>query len=196
MAIHPVGAGKMSADQVSHLMGMSGIAHGLALGSVLLLFLGTCGLAKFLAGPDRLAFSALVTYGFAAVAIMIAAAVSGWIVPDTMKLMMKDVPANAMQWKIVIAAIFQINQAMSRIYSVGAALAITLWSVGCLRMRRLSRGIAIFGCVTAPLIAVLIFVGHLRLDVHGMTVVMLSEVVWFVGMAVGLMRTGEPVIDG
>lgn len=107
-----------------------------------------------------------------------------------MKLMMKDVPANAMQWKIVIAAIFQINQAMSRIYSVGAALAITLWSVGCLRMRRLSRGIAIFGCVTAPLIAVLIFVGHLRLDVHGMTVVMLSEVVWFVGMGVGLMRTG------
>ena len=140
MAIHPVGAGKMSADQVSHLMGMSGIAHALALGSVLLLFLGTCGLAKFLAGPDRLAFSALVTYGFAAVAIMIAASVSGWIVPDTMKLMMKDVPANAMQWKIVIAAIFQINQAMSRIYSVGAASAITLWSACCLRQGKLSRG--------------------------------------------------------
>jgi hypothetical protein len=59
-------------------------------------------------------------------------------------------------------------------------------------MGRFSRWVAIFGCVTAPLIAVLIFMGHLRLDVHGMTVVMLSEVVWFVGMGVGLMRS-EPV---
>jgi hypothetical protein len=192
MAIHPVGAGKMSADQVSHLMAMSGIAHGLALVSVLLLFLGTCGLARMLGAPDRLAFSALVTYGFAAVAIMIAASVSGWIVPDIMKMMVRDVPANGGMWRIVIASIFRINQAMSRIYAVGAAMAIGLWSVSCLRMGRFSRWVAIFGCVTAPLIAVLIFMGHLRLDVHGMTVVMLSEVVWFVGMGVGLMRS-EPV---
>jgi hypothetical protein len=157
----------------------------------LLLFLGTCGLAKFLAGPERMAFSALVTYGFAAVAVMIAASVSGWIVPDMMKMMTHDVTANEGTWRIVIASIFRINQAMSRIYSVGAAVAITLWSVCCLRERRLSRGMAIFGCVTAPLIAALIFVGHLRLDVHGMTVVMLSEVIWFVGMGVGLMRASE-----
>jgi ABC-type multidrug transport system fused ATPase/permease subunit len=188
MAIHPVGGGKLSAEQVGHLMSMSGIAHGLALVSVLLLFPGTCGLAKFLAGPDRMAFSALVTYGFAAVAIMIAASVSGWIVPDIMKLMTRDVAANEGTWRMMIASIFRINQAMARIYSVGAAVAITLWSVCCLREGRLSRGMAIFGCVTAPLIAVLIFVGHLRLDVHGMTVVMLSEVIWFVGMGVGLMR--------
>ena len=188
MAIHPVGGGKLSTEQVMHLMSMSGIAHGLALVSVLLLFLGTCGLAKFLAGPDRMAFSALVTYGFAAVAIIIASSVSGWIVPDTMKLMTRDVPANEGTWRIVIASIFRINQAMARIYSVGAAVAIVLWSVSCLRMGRLSRGIAIYGCVTAPLIALLIFVGHLRLDVHGMTAVMVSEVIWFVGMGVGLLR--------
>jgi hypothetical protein len=114
--------------------------------------------------------------------------VSGWIVPDIMKLMTRDVPANEGTWRIVIASIVRINQAMSRIYSVGAAVAITLWSVGCLRMGRLSRGIAIYGCVTAPLIALLIFVGHLRLDVHGMTAVMVSEVIWFVGMGVGLLR--------
>jgi hypothetical protein len=191
MAIHPVGAGKLSPEQVERLAWISGIAHGLALVSVLLLFLGTCGLAKFLAGPDRMAFSALVTYGFAAVAIMIAAAVSGWIVPGILQLMARDVTTNAgsqADWRIAIASIFQINQAMARIYSVGAAVAITLWSACGLRMGRLSRGMAIYGCVTAPLIAVLIFVGHLRLDVHGMAAVMLSEVIWFVGMGVGLMR--------
>jgi hypothetical protein len=193
MAIHPVGSGKLSPDQVGHLMSMSGIAHSLALVSVLLLFLGTCGLAKFLAGPDRMAFAALVTYGFAAVAIMIAAAVSGWIVPGIWQQMARDVPANAGTWQIAVASVFQINQAMARIYSVAAAVSILLWSACSLRMGRLSRGMAIYGCVTAPLIAVLIFVGHLRLDVHGMAAVMLSEVIWFVGMGVGLMRAEEPV---
>jgi hypothetical protein len=31
----------------------------------------------------------------------------------------------------------------------------------------------------------------LRLDVHGMAVVLLTEVVWFVGMALALRRTDE-----
>lgn len=191
MAIHPVAGGPMTPAQVQRLATVSGIAHGLALVSVLLLFLGTCGLTRALTGPDRLAFSALVTYGFAAVAIMIAASVSGWIVPDIMKQMARDVLTNngsQADWRIAIASMFQINQAMSRIYSVGAAVAITLWSARCLRSGQLSRSIAAFGCVVAPLIAVLIFIGHLRLDVHGMTVVLLSEVIWFVGMGIALWK--------
>lgn len=196
MAIHPVAGGPMTPAQVERLAWVSGVAHGLALVSVLLLFLGACGLTRALAGPDRIAFSALVTYGFAAVAVMIAAAVSGWIVPDTMQLMARDVTTNGgnqSDWRIAIAALFQINQAMSRIYSVGAAVAITLWSVCCLRTKRLSQGMAIYGCIVAPLVALLIFVGHLRLDVHGMAVVLLTEVVWFVGMALALLRTEETV---
>ena len=186
----------MTPDQVGHLVWVSGIAHGLALVSVLLLFLGACGLTRALAGPDRMAFSALVTFGFAAVAIMIAASVSGWIVPDTMQLMARDVTTNGgnqSDWRIAIAALFQINQAMSRIYSVGAAAAITLWSVCCLHTRRLSQGMAIFGCIVSPLVALLIFVGHLRLDVHGMAAVLLTEVVWFVGMALALRRADATV---
>lgn len=199
MAIHPVAGGPMTPAQVERLATISGIAHGLALVSVLLLFLGTCGLARVLAGPDRLAFSALVTYGFAAVAIMIAASISGWIVPGTMQMMARDVITNSgsqSDWRIAIAALFQINQAMARIYSVGAAVAIILWSVRCLRGGLLSRGFAWYGCVFSPLIAILIFIGHLRLDVHGMAVVMLSEVIWFVGIAIALWnseRTGSPL---
>lgn len=181
MAIHPT-------NQSSDLALVSGIAHSLALLSVLLLFLGTCGLARFLGAPDRLAFSALVTYGLATVAVVIASTVSGFIVPDIMRLMTHDVPAAAPQWRIAIASIFQLNQAFSRIYSVAGAAAITLWSVCCLRQGRLSRSLALYGCLTAPVIALLILVGHLRLNVHGMTVVMVSQVIWFAGMGAGLRR--------
>ncbi|HVT99072.1 MAG TPA: hypothetical protein VHE33_16320 [Acidobacteriaceae bacterium] len=191
MAIHPVAGGPLTPAQVQRLATVSGIAHGLALVSVLLLFLGTCGLTRALAAPDRLAFSALVTFGFAAVAIMIAASVSGWIVPGIMKQMARDVlnnSASQSDYRIVIAAIFQINQAMARIYSVATAVAIALWSARCLRGGQLSRTMAWYGVVIAPLTAILILVGHLRLDVHGMAVVMLTEVIWFVGMAIALRK--------
>jgi hypothetical protein len=196
MAIHPTGAGTMRPYQVGHLVWVSGIAHTLALVSVLLLFLGACGLTRHLAAKDRIAFAAVVTYGFAAVAVMTAGSVSGWVIPGILRLMARDVPANEGTWRIAVATIFQINQAMAGIYSVAAAAAIVLWSACCLRQGKLSRGMAMFGCVTSPLIALLIFVGHLRLDVHGMAAVMLSEVIWFVGMGVGLMRHEGAVSGG
>jgi hypothetical protein len=87
--------------------------------------------------------------------------------------------------------IFQLNQAFSRIYSVAAAMSITLWLISILRLGRLSRGVATYGCVTAPLVALLIVVGHLRLNVHGMTVVMSSQVIWFVGMGLGVWRSDD-----
>ena len=180
MAIHPTGTASLSADQVAHLAIVSGAAHSLAMVSVLLLFLGACGLARRLAAADRIAFAAIVTYGFACVAIMIAAAVSGFIVPDILKHMVRDVSDAARQWQIVITAIFQINQAFARISSVAASIAMILWSISALRNGGLGRGVAIYGCVIAPLIILGIAIGHLRLDVHGMAAVMLGQAIWFI----------------
>lgn len=189
MAIHPT----VGTDQagLGHLAMLSGVAHSLALGSVLLLFLGACGLAWRLRGPDRLAIVALVTFGFAAVAVMVAGTISGFVLPGSMRLMTRDAPEAAAMWRIAMAVMFQLNQACSGVYSVGTAGAIVLWSVCCLQRGRWSRGVAVYGCVTAPLIALLIAVGHLRLNVHGMTVVMVSEVIWFIGMGVNLWRNGR-----
>jgi hypothetical protein len=183
MAVHPRGGGSLSAAEVPHLALVSGVAHSLALVSVLLLFLGACGVARRLAASDRLSFAAIVTFGFACVAIMIAGAVSGFIIPDIMKHMIRDVPSAAPQWHIVMDSIFQINQAFSRIYSVAASIAIILWSATALRNGGLGRGVAIYGCIISPLIILGIAIGHLRLDVHGMTVVMVGQVIWFILVA-------------
>ena len=171
MAIHPTGTASLS---------LAGAAHSLGMLSVLVLFLGACGLQRHLAATDRISFAAIVTYGFACVAALIAMAVSGFIIPDIMKHMVRDVPAAAHQWQIVIDGIFQINQGFALIFSVGAAAAIIIWSVSALRNERLGRGVAIYGCVMALLTIFGIGVGHLRLDVHGMTVVVLGQVIWFI----------------
>jgi hypothetical protein len=180
MVIHPTGAGAMSAEQTSHLAIVSAAAHSLAIASVIVVFLGACGLARTIAAPDRLAFAGLVTYGFACVSVLIAATVSGFIVPDILRHMVRDVPANAPLWKIVVDAIFQINQAFARIYSVAASLAVILWSISALRNGGLGRGVAIYGCLIAPIIILGIAIGHLRLDVHGMAVVALGQAIWFI----------------
>jgi len=181
MAIHPRGADSLTtADQVAHMSLVSAVAHTFALLSVLLLFLGACGLTRRLAAADRISFAAIIVYGFASVAVMIAGAVSGFIIPGIMTHMVRDVPAEMHEWQIVMAGIFQINQAFSRIFSVGASIAIILWCVSALRNRGLGRGVAIYGCVVAAVIIIGIGAGHLRLDVHGMTVIMVGQVIWYV----------------
>ncbi len=188
MAIHPRGGG-LTADHLDQLAVRSAAAHSLAIVSFVILFLGACGLVKRIAAADRIAFAALVTFGFGCVAIMIAAAVSGFIVPDITHHMVRDVPANAGQWKIVIIGIFQINQAFARIYSVAASLAIILWSVSALRNGGFGRTIATYGCVIGPLVIVGIAIGHIRLDVHGMTVVAVAHAIWFLVVGAELCRS-------
>lgn len=194
MAIHPTASSGLAADQIEHLALVSAIAHSIAIISFLILFLGAVGLTHRLAGredsdqPERLALIALVAYGFGAVALLLATAVSGFIVPDIMRHMARDAAANAPQWHMIIDAVFQFNQAFARIYSVAASAAILLWSASALRHGGLSRGIAIYGCIVAPALIVLIAVGHLRLNVHGMAVVVFAHALWFVIAGVELCR--------
>lgn len=179
MAIHPIAGGAMNAAQIDRLAIVSGIAHGIAIASVVVLFLGACGLAQEIAGLDRLSLAGLVVFGFACVAVFIAASVSGFIVPAIMQRMARDI-GNMRTWQIVIDGIFQINQAFARIYSVAASVAVILWSVSIQRNGRLSPRVAIYGYIASALIIVGIGVGHLRLNVHGMAVVWFAQAIWFV----------------
>jgi len=180
MAMHPVAGHSLTPEQAAHLMMFAGIPHSIAMLSALMLFLGACGLTRAIGGADRLAFAAVVTYGFACIAGVIATSVSGFIVPAIMKHMVRDAAADVHQWQIVVDGIFQINQAFASIYSVAASLAMILWSVSALRNGGFGRGTAIYGCLVAPLIIVGIVIGHLRLNVHGMAAVVFAQAIWFV----------------
>ncbi len=180
MAIHPTSAGVLTPAQFERLATVSAIAHSLAIVSFVVMLLGVIGLSMRLGASDRLAFSGMVVFAVGAVAILIAASVSGFIIPNIMKEMIKDAPTDAPQWRIVVAAIFQINQAFASIYAVAASIAIGLWSISALRNGGLLRGIAIYGCVIAPIIVIAICSGHLRLNVHGMAVVVFSHAIWLI----------------
>jgi len=117
----------------------SGMDGRLATISFVALFLGTVSLTWRLAryegkeSPDRLAFSALVTLRFTCVAVLIAAAVRGFIVRTIMRHMARDTESNLPQYRLIIDALFQVNEAFSRIFSVAVLIAILLWSISALR---------------------------------------------------------------
>jgi hypothetical protein len=200
MAIHPMGSGSLTAAQMNHLALASAIAHSLAIASLVPLFLGAIGLTLRLnsfeerrANSDRLALAALVTFALALVAILTAAAVSGFITPTIIRKMTEDNAANAMQWQMIIRAVFQFNQTFAQIYSVAASLAIVLWSASILRNGGLVRRIALYGCMLPPLLIVLIAAGHIRLNVHGMAAVVLVHAVWFIGVGMQLYKHADAV---
>jgi hypothetical protein len=194
MAIHP--HGPVPPAQFEHMAAVSALAHSLAMVSFLAMFLGAIGLTLRLAShetaghQDRLAIAGLVTFGFAAMALLIATTISGFIVPNILRQMIAD-KANATQWHIASLAVFQFNVAFAGIYSIAASVAMTLWSASAIRNGGLGRFIAAYGCAVPPMLILLILVGHLRLDVHGMAVVVLAHAVWFVVVGVELYRRPE-----
>lgn len=198
MAIHPTAGGALNADQLAHLSLMSGIAHSIAILSFIVMFLGACGLTRRLANfarepnPGHLAFAGIVTFGFACVSILIAATVSGFIVPTILLHMAREGAALTPQNHALVDAVFQFNQAFSRLYSVGTCLAMALWSASALRHGGLGRGLAYYGCAIGALITAGIVVGHLRLNVHGMAAVVLGQAIWFIGTGVQLYRSTQP----
>lgn len=58
----------------------------------------------------------------------------------------------------------------------------------------LGRRVAIYGCIVSLLIIVGVAVGHLQLDVHGMTAIWLGQVIWFIVVGAELCRTKEGVV--
>lgn len=190
MAIHPTNAGALTGAQFQRMATMSAVAHSLAMVSFLAIFLGACGLARVLHAPDRLAFAAVVIFGFAAVAIMIATSVSGFILPEVLRRMLADTPGSAPMWRITASSIFQINQAFARIYSVAAASSVLLFSTAIWKGRALGRGLAIYGCISAPIVILAITSGVLPLNVHGMAIVVVAQSIWFVGAGAQLCQAG------
>jgi hypothetical protein len=94
MSLHPSGHHViMSPREMEMLALLTRAVHGLGIVALPLSFLGCMVITRRLASPNRLSVAALVVYGFAAIAIMMAASMSGFVAPGVMsKLVAGDPP--------------------------------------------------------------------------------------------------------
>src|SRR5215467_10544934 len=110
MAFHPTGSDLFVAGRLETVLRVAALVHALALVSMLALFLGAIGLTRRATSPDRLAVAALVAFGFASVAGMIAATMSGFIAPGLARqIIAADAPAANQAWRIALNYTGRVN---------------------------------------------------------------------------------------
>lgn len=189
MVMHPTGGGILTPAQYERFVIMNVGAHSLAIASMPVAFLGALALTRRLQSPDRFSTSAIVVYGFALIAGMLAATASGFIVTPLVGSAAS--PANELNHALShYTALW--NQAFARFLAVGSSAAILLWSLAILRNRRLSPRAAYYGIPVAILIVLFVGSGSLKLDVHGFGLVMILQSVWFISVGSLMMRAGRP----
>lgn len=187
MALHPTGH-DLTSGNAAFMMQLNVAVHTLALVCVPILFVGALGLTQRLASPNRLALSGLVLFGFAEVAVMIAAAASGLITPGLIHHMSEAGPAAADTWRAVMALNGHLNQAFALIFTVASSVAIVIWSAAILKSSIFNRALGIYGCILGPLTILGVLSGHVRLNVHGFGLVILGQAIWFITAGVLLCR--------
>jgi hypothetical protein len=81
------------------------------------------------------------------------------------------------------------NQALARLGAVAMSVGITAWSVDLVRGAGAERALGVFGVAIGLGSAGALILGALQLDVHGMMLVLLLQVIWTTGVGVLLLRT-------
>ncbi len=194
MSLHPSGHhGILSQHEMEMLALMTRAVHGLGIASLPLLFLGAMVLTRRLACPSRVPIAALVIYGFAAVAIMIAASMSGFVAPAVIRQLVAGDPLTDAR-RLFLEYTFNINQAFASVYVVASCAAIMLWSTAILKGRQLAAGLGIYGIVLGLAIVAALFSGKLALDVHGFGVVTFTQSIWFIVAGILLLRAREEAV--
>jgi hypothetical protein len=188
MALHPTGHDLVAPGQLGTVSHMVVAVHALALVCLPVMFLGAWGLSRQLASPDRISLMALVFYGFAAVAVMNAAAVSGFMSPYIAKQMAETDPATHDMWHAMFHYNGQLNQAFAMVFVVAVSIAILLWSVSIVKSKKFATAVGIYGCILGPATIVAVVSGHVTLGVHGFGMIVLCEAIWYIAIGAQLWR--------
>jgi|SRR5882724_10822462 len=194
MALHPTARDLVGPDRFASMTQLLIGVHALAVVSLPVLFLGALALSLRLASPDRLALAALVVYGFALVAVLVAAVVDGFVVPNIAREMMAAASPGAEEWRIALYYNGFLNQSFARVFLVASSTSIVLWSVSILTHRTLAPSVAIYGLLMGPAVVIAVLSG-IRLDPHGAGLLIFGQSLWFVLVGTLLWRF-KPVTNG
>src|SRR5437868_3464726 len=187
MGLHPTLRDLFAPGKLPPMALLLVAVHALSVVSMPVLFLGALALSRRLASPDRLALAALVVYGFALAAVLVAAVVDGFVVPSLARQIMTTAPPATEGWRIALYYNGLLNQSFARVFLVASSTSIVLWSVSILRSRTLSPSVAIYGLLVGPAV-ILAVVSGLRLDPHGAGLLILGQSLWFIVVGTLLWR--------
>ncbi len=190
LTLHP--SGHITPDQIDSVARRLVAIHGLALACMPLLFLGAVGLSRRLATPNRLAFAALVLYGFAALAMMNAGVFDGLVSPDLLRQIIATSPPARDEWRTIMQFNGFVDGAFAKVFLVAASVAMMLWSVLIVRTRALAPAAGYFGGILGLLALAVLFSGQLQRSPHVFSLLIVCQVLWFMTVG-GLLCSVKPL---
>jgi hypothetical protein len=175
--------------QLQALSAVSAWVHGVLIALMLIVFFA---LTEFAWQRDitRPAIRAgLIAYAAGVVAMMGAALVDGFVTPRLATLAAGLGAADLSITAQLLHLCLLFNQALARLGAVAMSVGIAAWSVDLVRGARAERALGVFGVAIGLGSAGALILGALQLDVHGMMLVLLLQVIWTTGVGVLLLRT-------
>ena len=184
MILHPVGG------SFEHLLQVSTrtiLTHSIALLSIPFACFGFWGLTKRI-GPDNFfSLSAFAMILFALVAVMLAAATNGLVLPIFIRKYQDASPDMIESIQPLLRYNFAVNNAFDYIYTGGFCLAILFWSVGILQSKTLAKATAWIGkslTVAAAILTMVFGPGNLL----GLRLFMATIVGWMLMIGILLLK--------
>jgi hypothetical protein len=184
LILHPAGAHHLTSAQVESLIVMTISVHALAIASLPISFLGALVFSREAVSNLRLGIVALVIYGFASVATMGAATMSGLVVPAVLRHMITH-DAAAGQWQLLLRYTHALNQGFAQVGTVASLVAIVIWSVAVMKRRALHLVLGLYGILMGAAATSALLVGAAELEVHGgFRIISLGRSIWLLLAAV------------
>ena len=189
MAHHPSASTHDPASLAADIAGtatLSRIVHGVLIALIALELYAFVVFSARLVPGRAAARAALVAYAIGTGAMMGAALISGFVV-SSLGLYYAGTadPAPFVDFaRISMAG----NQALAKLGVVAMSAAIVLWSVALLHDRARGRWLALVGFLAGLAPAIALLAGAIRLDVHGMLLVVVLEAIWNLAAGAELIR--------
>jgi len=195
MAHHPTAHAHDMAALLVQLQALSAVSawvHGVLIALMLTVFFALTEFA-WQRGITRPAIRAgLIAYAAGVVAMLGAALVDGFVTPRVATLS-TGVSATDLQVTAQLLKLCMLfNQGLARLGAVAMSVGITAWSLDLVRGAGGERALGVFGVAIGLGSAGALILGALQLDVHGMMLVLVLQVIWTIGVGVLLLRIAQP----
>jgi len=203
-------------EEFSRQQFINGLVHGSLIALMGLLIVGFSSLSSQLGWRHGLVRAAFVSYCMGMIAMLAAALISGFIIPDfvagfqgraahQMKVddhghgaappSVESTPAASLEQLKDMLHIMGLarsgNQVCSRMGVLASAVAYLLWSLALLRYTGAVKWIGIFGTIAGLSLSASMLTGYLPMNVHGMLVYVGLQAAWSV--AVGWMMVRQRI---
>ena len=183
MALHPSGAAHP--DDAAQMLWLGRVVHAVAIGAAPVLSFGFFAFTRSIGFDKPVASLAFFVYLFGALAVMLAAIMSGLVAPRLMELQIAN-PAEQATIHNLLRLEWFLNQSFATVHVALFSIAIALWSLVWPERGLLAGALQIVGLLVGAGVLAWLLSGTLTLNVHGMGAVVIAQGAWIVIAAFAL----------